>query len=157
LAKVFAQHMVNLPYRSGRIVALVSAPQHHWTIALEGSGHEHLASVGVRIGQVPLYKHVKLTLGKVPEVVRGNSVMLPVSWEAVGGPALFPRMEGTLHISPEEDEVTRLTLNACYEPPLGPLGEVLDRALLRHLAQATIKNFVVRLAASLEAELAALA
>jgi len=154
---VFAQHTVYLPYRSRRLVALLSAPGHSWTIALDGNGHEHLARVGVRIGQVPLYKHVKLTLGQVPEVVRGDSVMLPVSWEAVGGPPLFPRMEGILHINPEGDEMARLTLNACYEPPLGTLGEVLDRALLRHLAQATIEDFVVRLAASLEAELAVFA
>jgi hypothetical protein len=110
--------------------------------------------VVLRLGQVPIYKYVKLTLGRLPTPVPGDRVMLPVSWEAVGGPPLFPSMEGTLHVSPEGAGETRLTLNARYDPPLGKLGEMLDRALLHRLAQATIEDFVVRLAASLESELA---
>lgn len=145
---------MTLPYRSSRVAALVAAPSHPWTIALDGNGHELLAKVGLRIGRVPLYKHVRVTLGQLPSMTPGDSVMLPVSWEAVGGPPLFPSMEGILHVNPEGADLTRLTLNACYEPPMGTLGEVLDRTLMRHLAQASIEDFVVRLASSLKAEMA---
>ena len=57
-------------------------------------------------------------------------------------------------MQPEEAESTRLTLNARYDPPLGKLGELIDRALMHRLAQATIKDFVERLAGRVEAELA---
>jgi hypothetical protein len=150
---MFACHSVLLDYPSRRVAALVAAPSHPWTIPLDGNGDSLLAKVGVRAGRLPIYKHVQLTLGSLPPGPVGDSVMLPVSWEAVGGPPLFPSMEGTLHVSPEPEGTTRLTLNARYDPPLGALGELIDRSLLGRLAQATIEDFVVRLAASLEAEL----
>jgi len=152
--EVFAQHAVTIPYPSDRVAALVSAPTHPWTVALDRNGGDQLAEVGVRIGSLPIYKHVRLTLGRPPSTAPSDSVMLPVSWEAVGGPPLFPSMEGILHVNPDGEGATRLTLNARYDPPLGSLGALLDRALLRRLAQATIADFVIRLASSLESELA---
>ena len=151
--EMFAQHSVTLAHPSNEVAAVVAAPSHPWSVGLDGDGRELLAKVGVRIGRLPIYKHVQLTLGELPSVIPTDRVMLPVSWEAIGGPPLFPRMEGTLHVQPEEAESTKLTLNAQYDPPLGKLGELIDRALMHRLAQATIKDFVERLAGRLEAEL----
>lgn len=150
---MFAQHSVTLSHRSDKVAAVLAAPSHPWSVGLDGDGRELLAKVGVRIGRLPIYKHVQLTLGQLPSAIPTNRVMLAVSWEAVGGPPLFPRMEGTLHVQPEESESTRLTLNARYDPPLGKLGELIDRALMHRVAQATIKDFTERLAGRLEAEL----
>ena len=36
-----------------------------------------------------------------------------------------------------------------YRPPLGALGQALDRAVLRRVAVATIKGFLARVAAQL--------
>jgi hypothetical protein len=152
---LFAQHAVTLPYPSGRVAALVAAPSHPWSIALDGDGRDLLARVGIRIGQVPIYKQVQLTVGEQRSAIPADRVMVPVSWEAVGGPPLFPSMEGTLHVKPAGVGATILTLNARYDPPLGTIGHLLDRALMHHLAQATIEDFVVRLATVLSAELTA--
>jgi hypothetical protein len=150
---MFAQHSVALAHRSDKVAAILAAPSHPWSVGLDGDGRELLAKVGVRVGRLPIYKHVQLTLGELPSAIPSDRVMLPVSWEAVGGPPLFPRMEGTLHVQPDRAQTTRLTLNARYDPPLGRLGELIDRALMHKLAQATIKDFVERLADRLEAEL----
>jgi hypothetical protein len=48
---------------------------------------------------------------------------------------------------------TRLTLNASYDPPLGKLGGMLDRSVMHRVAQATMNDFLARLAVRLEAEL----
>ncbi len=135
------------------VAAILAAPSHPWSVGLDGDGRELLAKVGVRIGLLPIYKHVQLTLGELPSAIPSDRVMLPVSWESVGGPPLFPRMEGTLHVQPDGAETTRLTLNARYDPPLGRLGELIDRALMHRMADATIKDFVERLADRLEVEL----
>jgi hypothetical protein len=79
--------------------------------------------------------------------------MLPVSWSAVGGPPIFPMMEGTLHVEPAGPRRTKLTLNARYDPPLGRLGDLIDRAVMHHVAQLTVIDFVERLAEALTSEL----
>lgn len=150
---MFAQASANLPFPSSRVTALVADPDHPWSVGLDGNGHHLLAKVGVRVGGARLYKHVRLRLGSPPAGTLGDQVMLPVSWDAVGGPALFPSMEGILHVNPAAQGETRITLNVRYDPPLGQLGEMLDRALLHRLGQATIEDFVTRLAANLEAKL----
>ncbi|MEO9007734.1 MAG: hypothetical protein ABI401_11540 [Candidatus Dormibacter sp.] len=151
---MFAQHSVTLAYRSDRVAAALAAPSHPWSIGLDGDGRELLAKVGVRVGRLPIYKQVQLKLGALPSASPADRLMLPVSWEAVGGPPLFPSMEGTIHVQPEDARSTRLTLNACYDPPLGALGKLIDRALMHRVAQATIKDFVERVAGRLDAELA---
>jgi hypothetical protein len=154
---MLAQHSVTISHPSTQIVSLVAAPSRPWTVGLDGDGRELLAKVGVTVGRLPLYKQVRLTVGCLPAAIPCDRVMLPVSWEAVGGPPLFPIMVGTLHVQPDTGETTRLTLNACYDPPLGSLGELIDRALMHVVAQAAIADFVERLAKQLEAELTALA
>jgi hypothetical protein len=149
---MLAQHVVTLPYPSELVAAVFADPEHRWTVGLDGDGREHLARVGVRIGRMPIYKHVRLILGSAPIAIEADRLMLFVDWEATGGPPLFPRMQGTLHINPVEAGVTRLTLNASYDPPLGPLGDLIDRALMHRVAQATVEDLLERLAIQVDEE-----
>jgi hypothetical protein len=41
---------------------------------------------------------------------------------------------------------TTLTLDGTYDPPLGSVGRILDRAILSRVAEATVRNWVDRLA-----------
>jgi hypothetical protein len=143
---MLAQHVVTVPYPSQLVAAVLADPEHPWTVGLDGDGREHLARVGVRIGRIPIYKHVRLILGRAPIAIESDRLMLSVDWEATGGPALFPNMEGTLHVNPIAASVTKLTLNASYDPPLGGLGDLIDIALMHRVAQATIEDFLERLA-----------
>jgi len=142
-----------LSYPSSSVAAALARPRHPWTVSLDGDGRTHLARVGLTVGRLPIYKHVRLRVGASTASLRSDSVMLPVSWEAVGGPPIFPGMEGTLHVEPFGPGGSRLTLNATYEPPLGKLGELIDRTLMHRFAHATMSDFVDRLAAALSAEL----
>ncbi len=150
---MFAQHSVILAHDIAAVEAVFGRPDHPWTIGLDGSGETLLASVGLRLAGVPLYKEVRLTLGPPGVQIRQGRTILPVSWTATGGSALFPRMEGSLDIDVAPPDGTRLTLNASYDPPLGKLGDLLDRAALRRLADATIRDFLERVAVRLESEL----
>ena len=150
---MFAQASTTLPYSADVVAATLLAPSHPWSLALDGDGGDLLAKVGITIGRVPVYKHVRLQVGVLPEVLRKDRVMLPVSWEAVGGPPIFPKMEGTLHVEPQGARATKITLNASYDPPLGKLGELIDRALMHRIAQETMNDFIERLARALSADL----
>lgn len=150
---VLAQATALIPYRSSAVARVLVDRRHPWSVSLDGNGGELLARVGVSIGKVAVYKHVRLEMGAASASTAHDRIMLPVNWSAVGGPPLFPRMEGTFHVDPYGVESTRLTLNARYDPPVGALGALLDRALMHRLAQATMDDFMVRLTAAVTEEL----
>jgi len=62
---------------------------------------------------------------------------------------LFPVLDADLKLAPDGAGSTVLTLAGSYRPPLGTLGEALDRAVLRRVAAATIRSFVARVAAQI--------
>ena len=75
---------------------------------------------------------------------------LALRWEATGpGGGLFPVLDADLKLAPDGAGGTVLTMAGSYRPPLGPLGEALDRAILRRVAAATIRSFVTQVAAQI--------
>ena len=78
------------------------------------------------------------------------SAGLALRWEAIGpGGGLFPALDADITLTPAGTG-TMLTLAGAYRPPLGPLGQALDRAVLNRVAAATIRNFLVEMAAQLD-------
>lgn len=78
------------------------------------------------------------------------SAGMALRWEAIGpGGAMFPVLDADLTLAPA-GAGTMLTLAGAYRPPLGPLGQTLDRAILHRVAVATIRNFLVEVAAQLD-------
>jgi hypothetical protein len=85
-------------------------------------------------------------------VAHGDSVVLTLRWEATGpGGSLFPALDADLTLTPQGPDATRLHLDGSYRPPLGGLGERLDRMILHRVAAATIDSFVTRIAEAIEA------
>jgi hypothetical protein len=58
---------------------------------------------------------------------------------------LFPALDADLTLSPLDDDTSSLRLDGSYRPPLGAVGERLDRAILHRIAAATVESFVVRI------------
>jgi carbon monoxide dehydrogenase subunit G len=85
-------------------------------------------------------------------VTHGASAVLTLRWEATGpGGALFPALDADLTLTPKGPGATRLRLDGSYRPPLGSLGERLDRMILHRVAAATIDSFVARIAEAIGA------
>jgi len=75
---------------------------------------------------------------------------LALRWEATGtGGKLFPVLDADLTIVDFGDQGTLVALAGVYRPPLGALGQALDRAVLHRVATATIKGFLTQVAAQL--------
>ncbi len=103
-----------------------------------GRGLPRLIRVGP-VGDTPgISKQVQVRL--IGPVKRDGTTTVWLRWDATG-PAggLFPVLDADLLLRPAGLEKTRLTLNGCYRPPLGPVGASLDRAGLHHVATATIR------------------
>ena len=76
-----------------------------------------------------------------------QSVGLAIRWEATGpGGGLFPVLDADLTMAPIGERATILTLAGAYRPPLGTMGAALDRAILHHVASATISAFLAQAA-----------
>jgi hypothetical protein len=73
-------------------------------------------------------------------------------WRVIGAVGLFPRLSADLLVSPMGKELTRLTFDGNYDPPLGSLGRAIDRLLLGRFADAIVKNWVDRLATALKSD-----
>jgi hypothetical protein len=64
---------------------------------------------------------------------------------------LIPSLEADIELGELGPGRTQLSISARYTPPLGPLGHALDRALLHRVAEATVKDFLDRVAERLSA------
>lgn len=80
-------------------------------------------------------------------VVRGDSALLTMRWEASGpGGKLFPVLDADITVTPAGPDSTLLRLDGAYRPPLGAVGASIDRAVLHAVATSTIRAFVSRVA-----------
>ena len=96
-----------------------------------------------------LSRQVRVELGAPRD--RGEGVVVPMRWEAAKLPSLFPVLDGDLEFAPLGPSQCRMILSASYVAPLGELGRRLDRAILHRVAESTVRSFLMRLAAALEA------
>jgi hypothetical protein len=113
-----------------------------------GEGIAGLARIGPR-GPVP-------GISRLAEIrfqslaAHDESAGLALRWEARGpGGRLFPVLDADLTLAPAGENAAVLALAGAYRPPLGGLGAELDRLLLHRVAEATIRDFLERVATAL--------
>jgi hypothetical protein len=113
-------------------------------------GHTVLAEVGFPMGTHRLEKRVQIVLGDPVE--SPSRTWLPISWQATGAGSFFPALEGELETASLGKDLTQIGLSARYKPPFGLLGSTLDRMFLHRVAEATIQDFVQRVAGAIESQ-----
>jgi hypothetical protein len=101
-----------------------------------------LGEVGFGPPRRRVEKRVQITLGSPFRLA--SKTVLPMTWHATGVETLFPSLEADLEVAALGASRTQLSVSARYRPPLGPVGRVIDRALLHRVAEATIKDFLDR-------------
>lgn len=97
-------------------------------------------------------REVRLAIGP-PEVLK-KGLVYPIHWSATGADSLFPELTADLVLSQDGRERTRLSLKGTYQPPLGPIGRLADRAFLGRVAEATVSHWMDRLAETINFDLA---
>jgi hypothetical protein len=152
---MFARYFVELPSSPKVVEATLTAAPETWLPGIAGAAHglgdRLLADVGFG-DRVRVDRTVEVSVG---EPVRAASkTVIPISWTPVGTPEMLPSMDADLEVAPLGDGLTQLAISARYEPPLGALGRAIDRAVLHRVAEATIKDFLDRVAERIRAETA---
>jgi hypothetical protein len=144
--------MVERPIDECRQV-LLDAPDEWFPNLVESSeepAQQFLARMGFSILAVSVRKKAVVKLGE-PVQLR-DWLHLPVSWEAQPVSDLFPRFDGELQLVPISERETKIALAGTYDPPLGDVGRAVDNLVMHTAAEATVKDFVDRLAKRLAAK-----
>jgi hypothetical protein len=130
--------------------ALLGAPA-AWRSTLAGEAGQRgdglLAEVGVGPLGPRLGRRVTVALGAPARLP--TTTLLPFTWRPASGTGLLPDLDGDLELGPLGRGRTQLALSARYRPPLGRVGRAADRVLLHRAAEATVKDFLDRVAAVL--------
>ena len=109
--------------------------------------YDHGIELTARIGAAGVSKLVQIQVAPLAGSVGPG---LAIRWQATGpGGLLFPVLDADIRLSPADYQVTLLALTGTYRPPLGSIGEVLDQALLRRAAAASVRNFISQLGAAI--------
>jgi hypothetical protein len=106
-------------------------------------GVHRLTSVGFGIG-LHVRRRVEVEV-EPPLRVPGRTVV-PLRWSTGAEHSPLPSMEGDLELAPFGPGASHLAMSGRYTPPYGQVGEALDRALLHRVAEATVRDFVQRVA-----------
>jgi hypothetical protein len=136
--------------------ALLRSP-HEWipglAVGASSRGERLLTEVG--FGTEPRVQ--KLVMVELGEPIRLEAkVILPMRWDPTGGGGgLLPSLDGDIELAPLGPARSQLAMTARYTPPFGVVGEMADRALLHRVAEATVRDFVERIAEGLRGRLAA--
>ncbi len=99
----------------------------------------------VRVGPAPMLSRL-VEVQFMELVTHGDACVLTLRWQVAGaGGGLFPVLDADISIRPAGDGGTLLRLDGSYRPPLGMIGDSLDRAILHRVADATIRAFLTGL------------
>lgn len=150
---MFARYFVELPVKPADVERALMRTPREWLTGIAGRanfrGDVLLADVG--FGEdVRVARQVAIEFGQ-PIRLAGQTVF-PLRWTATGASGLFPSLEADLEVAPLAEHHTQLSMSARYVPPLGPIGRMIDRAVLVRVAEATLKDFLDRVGDALVVE-----
>jgi hypothetical protein len=153
---MFVRYFLELPLPAEQVEEAVTRSPDAWMPGLAretgDAGRRLLGEVGFgERGRID--RTVELRFGEPIRIP--SKTILPIEWHAAQANGLFPALEADLEVAPIGPHITQLALSARYDPPLGTLGRAIDRALLHRVAEATLKDFLDRVAAALTAQVTA--
>ena len=144
---MFARYFVEVPLSPDDVERALARDPRRWLPGLaEGANHRGdllLAEVG--FGDVVRIKRIVVV--ELGDPVRtGAKTVFPLRWTASGAAGLFPSLDADLEVAPLRAGRTQLAMSARYVPPFGAVGRAIDRAVLSRVAEATLKDFLDRVA-----------
>jgi hypothetical protein len=155
---MFARYFVELPMPVDDVEHALSQDPREWLPGLaEEANHRGdrlLAEVG--FGEaIRLRRNVMVDIGS--PIHASSKTFFPLRWTASGHAGLFPALDADIEVAPLGSDRAQLAMSARYVPPLGAVGRTIDRALLSRVAEATLKDFLDRVADAIMSERANIA
>lgn len=144
MAEIFAQRNLNGPSQDV-VGALRDAGWLEEAVLDAGrAGRAADATMRAELGR----GSVKIGVGARARLEVGEPISLhdrtvvPLTWEAVGFPGLFPVMDAVVEVRPRGRTGSHVLFWGRYDPPLGRLGELVDRTIAHEVAEATVEHLL---------------
>jgi hypothetical protein len=150
MSHVQAFNYVNRPYTRVRGDVLAH-PTELFAAATSSENGAKTAELHAKAGPLEVGAHVQIEVLSITESTANNrpATKLALTWKAASRSALFPTMRATLSVYPLSATETQLELDGDYDPPLGPIGDLLDVTAMRDFAATSVQHFVDDVAAYL--------
>ena len=104
--------------------------------------------ITVPVAGLPVGKDVEVELDSPFD---GNDVVsLAIRWQATWPSGAYPSFDGELELTRLSDGSAELWLIGRYQPPLGAIGRMLDRVVLRTLANDSMRQVLDAMALRLD-------
>jgi hypothetical protein len=146
---MFARYFVELAVPAERVEAVLRQDPSRWLTHLAERANERGDTL---LAEVGFGEHMRIARTVEVEfaagVHAGTKAIFPLRWSASGPGGVFPALDADLEVAPLGVGYTQLSISARYVPPLGAVGKVIDRAILSRVAEATLKDFLDRVAAA---------
>ena len=151
---MLVRYYLELDRSAYAVEAVLGQDPQAWLPEIAGDSNQRgldIVRVGLNIGPYRLDREVSL-VASGPRWI-GETWVLPIAWAPTRANALLPSLEGDLEVSQLAGDRSQLAISASYRAPLGWLGVLTDQALMRRVAEATVKDFLDHVAARIEADL----
>ncbi len=149
---VFVRYYQEIPRSASAVEAALTRLPESWLPEVVMTSNAHawnlMKRVGLSFGGVRLARRVHLEIS--PPRPLGDTCVIAISWRPVSNNPLLPSLDGDVEICPLGEDHAQLAISARYRPPLGWVGSIADRALMRRIAEATVKDFLDRVAERVE-------
>ena len=152
---MLVRYYVELGRQAEAVAGVLRREPQAWlpTVVRDSSrrGLEMVARVGLPVGPIRIDREVTVTVSEARQL--GDTWIIPIVWRPTALQSMVPSVDGDLEVSALGPDRAQLAISARYQPPLGWLGAITDRALMRRVAEATIKDFLDHVAVGIETEL----
>ncbi|HEU5449510.1 MAG TPA: hypothetical protein VFW57_10895, partial [Acidimicrobiia bacterium] len=103
-----------------------------------------------KVAGLGLDRDIRMVVGDVQ--ISPHTARIPMHWEDLRHPALFPLLEATLEFAPVAGRrpITQIAFLGRYRPPLGPIGTLGDSLAGSRLVLESVVDFLTDLVARLE-------
>ncbi|MBJ7601401.1 MAG: hypothetical protein DLM67_01575 [Candidatus Nephthysia bennettiae] len=120
-----------------------------WLPGLARDAADRLVTdLAVRVGNVRAARSVEVDV--TPPTIFPDRCEIVVAWKAAEDAAFFPELAGAFTLEHMGPAQSRLSFEASYEPPARILGQLVDRTFMHRTAEASVREFVLRTARTLE-------
>ena len=151
---MFVHDFVHIERKPQDVKAAVLAERGRWLLplctTLGGDLRVQVGPASAGTARQRFGKDVHVELGEPVEY--GDTVVVPMRWEATGPSRLFPTLDANLEITSLGMDRTRIGLSGHYRVPLGAVGRKADDWLLHGLAEDTLRAFLQRVRIVLETD-----
>jgi hypothetical protein len=151
-SKVFLRSYVDVARPIEELEIEMAAGVENWLPDMargaNGAGEKLLSELGFNLGNRRIGRKITIEIG-APRAAAGV-FFLPIRWRSATEAGLFPTLDGVLEVASLGETRSLLGLSADYQPPLGLIGKIADRALFHRVAEVTVKDLLERIGARLE-------